>query len=46
VAEPFLEAHSRDRCGSDWASAGASEVSTGRQSWKDDPGLDDVVTKH
>ena len=46
MAEPFLEAHSRDRGGSDWASAGASEVATGRQSWKDDPGLGEVVTKH
>jgi len=26
--------------------ARASDVSTGRQSWKDDPGLGDVVTKH
>jgi hypothetical protein len=26
--------------------ARASDVSTGRQSWKDYPGLGDVVTKH
>ena len=26
--------------------ARASDVATGRQSWKDDPGLGEVVTKH
>jgi hypothetical protein len=26
--------------------AAASDVATGRQSWKDDPGLGDVATKH
>jgi hypothetical protein len=26
--------------------AGASDVATGRQSWKDDPGRGDVATKH
>jgi hypothetical protein len=26
--------------------ARASEVATGRQSWKDDPGLGEVVTEH
>jgi hypothetical protein len=46
VAEPFPEAHSRDREGREWALARASDVATGRQSWKDDPGLGDVVTKH
>ena len=39
-------AHSRDRSGRDGRLAGASDLSTGRQSWKDDPGLDDVATKH
>ena len=30
----------------DWRLAGASDVTTGRQSWKDDPGRGDVATKH
>jgi hypothetical protein len=46
LAEPVPGAHSRDHCGRDWALAGASEVATGRQSWKDNRGLGDVVTKH
>ena len=33
-AEPFPEAHSRDRCGRKGAVARASDVATGRQSWK------------
>ena len=46
MAEPVPGAHSRDRSGRDGRLAGASDLSTGRQSWKDDPGLGDVVPNH
>ena len=49
--EPGWPSRSRRRIAAtaraeDWRLAGASDVATSRQSWKDDPGLGDVATKH
>jgi hypothetical protein len=49
--EPGWPSRSRRRIAAtaraqDWRLAAASDVATGRQSWKDDPGRGDVATKH
>ncbi len=46
LAEPFRETPGRKRRGSELAVARGSDVATGGPSWKDDPGLGDVVPKH
>jgi hypothetical protein len=46
VADPFPGAHSRHRCGSAGALAGASGLATGASHGRTIPGLGDVVTEH